>query len=186
MVKIREALISDVSGIVDVNIKTWQSAYKGIISDETLNRLDSNKSSRIERNIKEFGQRFVEGERVLQAVAEKNGNVVGFVSYGKCRDEKTLCLTTSAEIYAIYVLEEYQGKGIGRDLLCFAFDQLKNTKKYNKVLIWTLKDNRKRYFYEQMGGQNKFNRSIEIAGERFDEVGYLYNDLNIDREYVDK
>lgn len=50
------------------------------------------------------------------------------------------------EIYAIYILKEYQKKGIGRKLLNSTFNKL-NSLGMNSTIIWTLEDNPSRYFY---------------------------------------
>lgn len=177
MINIRKALIGDVEGSIDVNIKTWQTAYKGIIKDETLNRLDENREVRIERFKKEFGECDVEGKIIQHAVAVEADQVVGFVTYGKCRDGSEHGLDNASEIYAIYVLEEYQGKSIGKKLVHYVVEQLQNTGEYDKLVIWTLKDNPSRGFYEHLGGKQRLEKVIEIAGQSLDEVGYLYDSL---------
>ena len=51
---------------------------------------------------------------------------------------------------SIYVLPEYQGKGIGKKLLLRAEDELK--KKWSEAILWVLKDNKAAArFYEQCG-----------------------------------
>jgi len=177
MIHIRKALISDIEGLIDVNIKTWQTAYKGIIKAETLNGLTKNREARIDRCKQEFGEREVEGKIIQQAVALEEDRVVGFATFGKCRESSEERLENASEIYAIYVLEDYQGKSIGKKLVHHAVKQLQKTGEFDKLVIWTLKDNPSRGFYERLGGVQKFEKIIEIAGQTLDEVGYVYDNL---------
>ena len=53
------------------------------------------------------------------------------------------------EVYAIYILKEAQGLGIGRKLMDAAFEKLSE---YNTIVIWVLKGNTNAFgFYEHYG-----------------------------------
>ena len=54
-------------------------------------------------------------------VAKDGEDVVGFAGYGKYRNDE---LTGTGEVYAIYVLQQYWGKGVGRMLMQAALDQI--------------------------------------------------------------
>jgi len=47
-------------------------------------------------------------------VNEVDGEVCGFIAGGECRDED---LAGYSEVYAIYVSPQYQGAGVGTELL---------------------------------------------------------------------
>lgn len=177
MIEIRDVQVEDAEGLIDVNIKTWQSTYKGIINDATLESLDFHRDARVQRYKNEFGSRMVDGEQMLGAVAMVKGQIVGFVTYGKARENPDN-LDGLSEIYALFVLETYQSKQVGRKLVQYAVKKLVDSKKYNALIIWTLKDNPSRGFYKHLGGQNKYHKTIEIAGQTLDEVGYLFDDIN--------
>ena len=58
-------------------------------------------------------------------------------------------LTDCGEVYAIYLLEEYQGRGIGYRLMCEACEKLKT---YDRIALWVLEGNEKAIrFYERFG-----------------------------------
>ena len=59
-----------------------------------------------------------------------------------------MVLTNAGEIYAIYILKEYQQRGIGKKLINFAVNDLIN-ENYDKVVIWALKDNPNVKFYKK-------------------------------------
>lgn len=173
---IRKAVISDVESIVDINIKTWQTTYKGIISDEVLSKLDETRDLKVERSRINFDKIEVEGVKVHQIVAVIDEKVVGFASYGKCRDESKFNLEQTGEIYGLYILKAFQGRNIGRLLVQHAMQQLFELEGYDKLLIWTLKENQSRGFYERMGGLLQYEKDITIGDQTLKEVGYLFHE----------
>lgn len=169
---IREALYEDIKGIIDVNIATWLTAYKGIIKDETLQKRIERREIQIKNDEESYPDKIVNGERAIRLVAVVEEKVIGFISFGKCREESEYDLSKAGEIYAFYVLDEYQGTGVGKKLLNSAFERLKN--KYSQILIWCLEDNPTVEYYKYMGGESKLFREICINDQYLDEVGILY------------
>jgi GNAT superfamily N-acetyltransferase len=81
-------------------------------------------------------------------VAEDAGAVVGFAHVGQARDEAAEEL---GELYAIYVLPEAWGGGVGRVLMAEALDRLRGDG-FAEAILWVLEDNpRTRRFYELAG-----------------------------------
>ncbi|MBU5439155.1 GNAT family N-acetyltransferase [Tissierella sp. MSJ-40] len=176
MIKIRYAEIKDVEGMVDVNFKTWRTTYTGIINEDFLLEREKKREDRIERSKNNFGKLGVEGRKVYKCVAIDNENIVGIVTYGKCREEDKFDLINSGEIYAIYILKEYQQRGIGKKLIDFAVKDLMN-ENYNKVVIWALKDNPSVEFYRKIGGDSRLMRNIKIGNQLLEEIGFVYDDM---------
>ncbi|NLG81905.1 MAG: GNAT family N-acetyltransferase [Bacilli bacterium] len=56
--------------------------------------------------------------------------VVGFASYGICRDDD---LVNTGEIFAMYVLRVYQKQGIDKQLMNACLEALKDI---NKLVVW--------------------------------------------------
>ena len=82
-------------------------------------------------------------------VAELDGDVVGFVSSGPIRERLP---GYSGEIYALYVLPEAQGCGIGTALIAHAGRALVR-QRWISATVWVLEDNDLgRRFYEGLGG----------------------------------
>lgn len=86
-------------------------------------------------------------------IALDDAKVVGFASYGDFRDSVTI----AGEIFALYVLKDYYGKGVGQHLIQAAFAALDG---YQEIILWVLEDNKRAIaFYEKMGfvfdGQEK-------------------------------
>jgi ribosomal protein S18 acetylase RimI-like enzyme len=109
-------------------------------------------------------------------VAIDNENIVGIVTYGKCREEDKFDLINSGEIHAIYILKEYQQRGVGKKLINFAIKDLMN-ENYNKVVIWSLKDNSSVEFYKKIGGDSRLTRNIKIGNQMLEEIGFVYDDM---------
>ena len=78
-------------------------------------------------------------------IALDDAKVVGFVSYGDFRDPARI----AGEIFALYVLKDYYGKGVGQQLMQAAFAALDG---YQEIILWVLEDNKRAIaFYEKMG-----------------------------------
>ena len=79
-------------------------------------------------------------------IAKDGDNVIGFADYGKYRWDD---LTDTGEVYAIYLLKEYYGKGIGYSLMCQAVEALKE---YRNIAVWVLGGNERAIrFYTKFG-----------------------------------
>ncbi len=178
MIIIRKAVSGDAEATISININTWISAYKGIINDDTLDGLADNKENRIEKFKAEFGTREVRGNLIEYIVAIDDSidgqPVIGFASYGVSRDESFLNVDDYFEIYALYVSEEHQNRGVGRKLATYVMDQMKGNEDDKRLLIWTLEKNRSRSFYEKLGGKVQFDKEIKINGQSLNEVGYVF------------
>ena len=80
--------------------------------------------------------------------------MVGFADFGRYRLDD---LRDAGEIYAIYILKEYYGKGIGFALMKKALDALSE---YPQTAVWVLTGNERAIrFYKRCGfefdGQKK-------------------------------
>ena len=93
----------EIKGKAYVHWKSWHDAYKGIVDQSYLDSLTLEKCEEIALKWP---------DNLL--VAKDGDRVVGFVGYGECRDED---LTDTGEIFAIYMLEEYYGSGVGKALM---------------------------------------------------------------------
>ena len=78
-------------------------------------------------------------------MAKDGGRVVGFVGCGDRGDEAP----GVGEIFALYVLREYYGTGVGAQLLAAGLARLQD---YPEVCLWVLKENgRAIRFYKKFG-----------------------------------
>lgn len=162
---IRTIKYEDIGQIVDINIKDWKKEYKGIIDDEILNNLNK------QEKIKKWRKNYNKGNVI---VAEKNGTILGYCRY----DDSAVYENTDidSEIIALYVDCDKLGNGIGRKLVEYVKDDLKNKNK-TKMVIWCLEKNlNARKFYEKVGGNLISDQKyFEKEGKKYKEVGYVCN-----------
>lgn len=167
---LRPANPADAAGFARVGVETWRTAYKDIVADEILARL----------SVESGRQRWLERLEAPQPksftwLVEVAGEVVGFSSGGAERDGDSLY---NGEIYALYVLQGYQKMGLGRRLV-EAGVQLLLANGMTNMLIWVLRENPFRRFYEALGGKYLREREIDIRGQNLPEVAYGWDDLRI-------
>ena len=125
----------EIRGKAYVHWKSWQETYPGIVAQDYLEKLTLEKCE-------EIAYRWT--DNII--VAKDGENVVGFVGYGECRDDD---LQNAGEVFAIYVLADYQGLRIGYRLMQEAQEQLAG---YARIAVWVLKGNQKAIrFYERYG-----------------------------------
>lgn len=167
LMNIRRATEEDVQGIAHVHVETWRSAYKGIIPDAYLDSLTiENRTKNWRRNLKTL-------HTVIFVAENEYGDIIGFAAGGP---EQTRDPYYQAELYAIYLLDTYQQKGIGKQLVKSVVAFLA-TKNYNNIIIWALAENENRLFYESLGGQIVSSKSISIYKKELTAVGYGWNRL---------
>ncbi|PAD75176.1 GNAT family N-acetyltransferase [Paenibacillus campinasensis] len=155
--EIRQADIRDAEGIAVVHVESWRTTYKGIVSDEYLQSLSAEK--RVE-GWRRMMANLREDEDVL-VIADEHGKIYGFMSFGMERDNKQ---AEDGELYAVYLLEEIQGQGWGRQLFKRMVDILK-AKGFSTLLVWVLDGNPAIQFYRAMGGEVTKQKEIVIGGE---------------------
>ena len=138
----------EIRGKAYVHWRSWNETYPGLIDQRYLDELNT-----LERcEAAAFRWR----DNLL--VARDGERVIGFAGYGH-RDEDP---PETGEVFALYVLAEYHGKGVGRQLMEAALEQLKDCR---QVRLWTLKENgRAIRFYRKCGfvpdGAEKVNPRI--------------------------
>lgn len=154
MVKIQKAIPEDALGIAIVNVYTWKTAYSGLIPNDFID-------SRIDRviEIADRNRRDIEVRNNF-IVAKEDNTVIGFAWYGKSRNEEFI---DSGEIYALYVLSGFQGKGIGREIFDSCIGELKK-EGYESLIINCLEGNKSMEFYKHMAGKVVGKSSDEIHG----------------------
>lgn len=163
--KIREARPADAAAIARVQVEAWHTTFRGILPEDFLAGITL--EDRLPRWEKELSDT-PRGESVFVAETAA-GEVVGFASCGPERDADP---DFDGELYAIYILEEFQRAGLGRRLALAAAERLAASG-LRSVLIWALEVNGAgRRFYEKYGGRAVRSGEIERGPYRLPTVGY--------------
>lgn len=139
---IRKKKLEDCRIVAEVTVKCWNEAYKGIVDDIFLKEIKTKIDELTERAEKSLNN---DNEKY---VLEVNNKVVGFINFSESNQEE---YNGYGEILAFYILEQYHGYGFGRKMFEFAVNEL--SKKYNKIIIKCLSDNKTTKFYEHMGAK---------------------------------
>ncbi len=164
---IRVATVEDAEQIAAVHVQSWQGAYRRLLPDDVLNNLS------IERRIKGWQSILADPANIVP-VYEDDGRVVGFVSYGRTRDED-LDQNKTGEIYAIYLLPDRWGQGFGAALMKEGLNRLEK-QGYQAVSLWVLAGNERAiHFYEQFGFKSDGTTKVERrpSGLELHEMRYV-------------
>ncbi|WIM95385.1 GNAT family N-acetyltransferase [Actinoplanes oblitus] len=136
---IRAQTADDIDAVAAVHVRSTRAGYAGIMPAGHLAALDPAVFAARRRSV------LAESDRHT-LVAERDGRIVGFVSFGPDREVATL-----GELYAIYVAPDAWGTEAGRLLFEAARDALRD-RHYPEMRLWVLAANeRARRFYERAG-----------------------------------
>ncbi|MGI6358589.1 MAG: GNAT family N-acetyltransferase [Bacillota bacterium] len=147
---IRRASKSDIQGIQRVAEVTWRSAYDGVLRPDTVDNVLAEFYS--EDSLKHS----LEHPAVVFLVAEDNEQVVGFIQ-ALPRPGKT-----DYELTRLYILPEYQRRGIGRQLQLNVEQQLDGRR------LWVLVEQDIRgaiAFFHALGFTGQRTLELPIFGE---------------------
>ncbi|WP_282935211.1 GNAT family N-acetyltransferase [Paenibacillus sp. RC67] len=164
---IRKAVLSDAPGIAKVHVDSWKTSYTNIIPDEYIVKLSYEKREQMWKGIIPKGIVFV--------AENDHGKIVGFSDGGAERSGKYP--EFDGELNSIYILQEYQGQGIGKLLVKSVVNELKNNG-MKSMLVIVLEDNSSRLFYERLGGKKMDTLEIEFAGKKLKELVYGWEDIH--------
>ncbi len=167
-VRVRRAVVEDADAIERVRTDTWRDAYRGLMPDSLLDGLGYDATRRRASMAALPPDQFV-------LVAEDEDAVVGFCIGGRSHTPEE---RFRGEVYAIYVVPEQHGRGIGRALLQAAVNELVD-RDLRSMIIWVLRENApSRRFYERMGGAWIRDEERELVGVRVTESAYGWPDIS--------
>ena len=181
-VRIRPARVEDAGTIARVQEQTWQGAYLGMLPHEILTGFGQSQGIGFwEQVLRRSGP----GDAVLIAELDRQG--VGFISSGPIRERIP---GYAGEFYALYVLPEAQGCGVGTGLIAHAARAMIR-QRWLGAAVWVLEDNLLgRRFYERLGGMPLgVAKSLAYRGTSYPairEIAYGWPDLRRARGLVDE
>lgn len=168
MVNIRLATTNDIQGIAHVEVDSWKKTYKGIITTKFLKRLTHEWSEKRHTNI------LYDSKKFTYVAENETGEVIGFAAAGI---EDNPLIHFEGELYTLYLLEEYQRKGIGKKLISSVTDYFQDMS-INSMLLYVLKENHSaREFYKVLGGQEIHQGVIQLGELKYKCMIYGWLDL---------
>lgn len=144
---IRLARFEDAEGINDLHIASWQASYRGILPDHVLDGMDR------EARLTKRKQQLSTPSRVVWWVGEDpDGRIVAWCCTGPVRPDENEDLTEPAhELFAMYLLPDVIGTGLGRRIWEHALERL-DRDFADQIILWVLADNARAIrFYERAG-----------------------------------
>jgi GNAT superfamily N-acetyltransferase len=150
----------DAEALGRVHAKCWHQTYDHLISTAALESVSP-------RRLAELWTHWAaQGEEYRMSAALLDGEIVGFVGSGPARDANA---PRSRELYFIYLLEEYQGTGIGQKLFDAAVDE------DQRLYLWVADDNpRAHRFYQRNGfALDGASHTEPFLGESLTEVRFV-------------
>lgn len=146
-VVVRDAVPDDAAAILGVRNTTWQTAYAHVFPAESLRGL----GDAVEDWTESLRERIASPAGCAHTlVVEADGRIAGFASLGSTGDGEDYPEHVG-ELYAIYVLPDAQGQGIGQALMVETLSRLR-AEAFSEAVLWVLEDNpRTRRFYELSG-----------------------------------
>ena len=141
---VRPATVGDAPAVAEIHVRSWQKAYRGMLSDEVLDSLSVSEWTEKRRK---FLQQPAPEQRFW--ILEAGQLMEGFLDMGASRDAPAG--DRVAEIYAIYLHPRCWGQGLGRTLMDRAIQDLRSGN-WQQVELWVLEQNlQARRFYEAAG-----------------------------------
>jgi GNAT superfamily N-acetyltransferase len=152
-----------------IYVQSWRETYPGLLPDRVLINLSENRQADAWRR-----QVMTAGREHAVVVAEVKGyGLTGLASLGPSRDRG---IPFQGEVYALYVDPNFVNRGIGRALLRGSFRVLFE-RGHKSAVIWALKGNPARYFYEAQGGREVASRKGNMWGAEVIELGFGWANL---------
>ena len=169
-IRIRQATPADASAIARVHVDSWRSSYADVVPQEILSGLSYDEREALWDDILNSSRA---DRHCYVADAPKTG-VVGFAHGGAASKNSP---AFDGEIYAIYLLEQYQRMGLGRCLFISVAERLLDDG-MSSFLLWVFEENHSaRRFYESLGGEVVRSQEINIGGVDLVEVAYGWSDI---------
>jgi ribosomal protein S18 acetylase RimI-like enzyme len=174
MATIRKAQPADAPAIARVHVESWRETYAGLVPDDYLQGLS-------------YEKRTADWQRMLaqepapwscHVAQTAEGVLCGFVNCGAPRDDafRQGEFSCTGEIYAIYLMKESQGQGLGRALFAAAQRSLRSHG-IGSFYLWVLRDNKTRAFYRHMGGVELAEKTLEIGGQSLIETAMGWENI---------
>lgn len=128
----------------------------------------------VERRTKAFEERF-QSDSYKMYVAE--GAESGIIGFADCGEPRHRIEPYQSELYAIFLLPEFQGAGVGRRLFAMCVEAVVKSGRSSMYLL-ALENSPYRSFYDKLGGVVIEKRQVEIEGTMFDAVVYGWKNLS--------
>ena len=167
--QVRKASPIDASAIAHVYVASWRSTYGTLLPAAILRGM-----SEVRETL--FWWTALCAQRtksVTLVIQDRENRIVGFIAAGP---ERAASTGSRAEVYTLYLLEEYQRRGLGTRLVAAAAEAL-HAGGFASLVVWVLAGNPARAFYERLGAERVAARTIRMGGQPVHEIAFAWPDL---------
>lgn len=168
MYSIRRALPEDCPGIAKTQVDNYRTAYAGLFPTAYLEHFTYAEEEQDWRQLLASNT-----DDILLVAISQEKEVVGYVL---ARVKPDIFPGYDSEIVALHVRPSFQGQGIGKALLSQATKNLM-ARACHSVMLWTLKDNPVRMWYEKLEGKLLDEKNYDVDDWVIGEVAYGWEDI---------
>ena len=160
------AVVADAPAIARIEVETWRTTYAGMLPDKVLLAMSVQRPTTPGRAFCGSGPTMCRSPRTPRARHRLRQLRRAAQQHDRLR----------GKIYTLYVTPDAQGTGAGRELLLGLFQRLVSLG-YGSALVWVVRANPSRFFYERLGGVQVMHKPIPLGGEQVEAVAYGWRDL---------
>jgi ribosomal protein S18 acetylase RimI-like enzyme len=176
---IRAAHETDASAMGQVMVATYLSAHRGHVPAEAWEKRAREWTPEVSaqawaRTLHEIATG--SGVHECVYVADDDGAIVGLAMGGPAEADN---VPQTAEVYALYVSEQYQGKGVGRRLVQAVAADLARQGIAALHICCLAANAPARRFYEAIGGRIISERLVDEEGFLLPAVVYGWDDISV-------
>jgi ribosomal protein S18 acetylase RimI-like enzyme len=158
---VRPARPRDVEAVVEIGLVSWREGFRDVVRRDLMPD-EAGLRARIHERVAERGPPI--------AVAELDGRVRGWITFGASRDAGAG--PSVGEIWALNVHPDAWRRGLGRELVLYALERLARAG-FAEATLWTFRDTpRSRSFYEALGFEHDGATQARQASGGAIEVRY--------------
>lgn len=163
------AEVSDAPGLAEIHVRSWQTAYAGLLPQSLLDGLDPlQRSAGWEVTLRATDA----PSRVTLLAEDDDGSPLGFVHVCPARDGHVGAV---GEVAALYVAPAHWRTGVGRRLMQAAASQLTDAG-FRVAILWVLSGNQRAIrFYEATGW------SVDGAAKEANVSGHPVTEIRMSR-----
>ncbi len=170
MLTIRPALPADCAALAQVQVNSYRTAYAGLFPPEYLEHFS------LAEQEQDWLTLLAERPEDILLVAETaEKEIIGYTLAIAARE---VFPDYDAELVALHVKRGYQRGGAGKALVRRAVELLAE-RGAQSVMLWTLKGNPIRKWYERLGGEFLGEKQDTIQGWTVVEVAYGWEDIGL-------
>jgi len=169
MTKIRLAKVEDSAALAQIQVNSYRIAYAGLLPQEYLDHFSYEEQTQDWKDL--LGDTMTD---VLYVAENATGDIVG---YAVGRPGLTNLEGYDCELVSLHVRRDDQRQGIGRRLFTATAAWLQ-ARGCTSLMMWVLKQNPSRAFYEQLGGKLIGEQTIMLGDDvQAIEVAYGWPEI---------